>query len=143
VENPTATHSSGATTRQGLLRIVKRHTTAGEPCKAVRIDFGWLHHNVANQPMAKGSCEPGWFDGLDCAQVGRAIEQLRTERSLTIEQVATKTDLSAEQLARIEDGERDPTWTAFYRIAVALDTTATLLSYAIEVEPPSRAEPSD
>jgi DNA-binding XRE family transcriptional regulator len=83
------------------------------------------------------------FGGLDCAQVGRAIEQLRTERSLTIEQVATKTDLSAEQLARIEDRERDPTWTAFYRIAVALDTTATLLSYAIEVEPPSRAEPSD
>jgi DNA-binding XRE family transcriptional regulator len=71
----------------------------------------------------------------DCAQLGRAIQRLRRDRGTTIEQIATKTELNAEQLERIEDGERDPTWTTLHRIAVALDTTAALLSYAIEVEP--------
>ncbi len=71
----------------------------------------------------------------DCSQLGNAIQGLRIARGLTIEQVATKTELSAEQLERIEDGERDPTWTTLYRLAVALDTTVALLSYAIEVAP--------
>ncbi len=71
----------------------------------------------------------------DCAQVGHAIQQLRAAKGLTIEQVAAKTDMSAEQLERIEDGLRDPTWTTLYRLALALDTTAALLTYAIEVEP--------
>lgn len=72
---------------------------------------------------------------VDCVQAGRAIERLRVERELTVEQVAAKTDISTEQINRVEDGESDPTWTTLYRIAVALDTTAALLCYAIEVEP--------
>jgi transcriptional regulator with XRE-family HTH domain len=57
------------------------------------------------------------------------------DSGLTIKPFASKTELNAEQLERIEDGERDPTWTTLHRIAVALDTTAALLAYAIEVEP--------
>jgi DNA-binding XRE family transcriptional regulator len=70
----------------------------------------------------------------DCSQLGSAIQRLRAAKGLTIEQVAAKTDMSTEQLERIEDGLRDPTWTTLYRLAVALDTTAALLSYAIEVD---------
>jgi ribosome-binding protein aMBF1 (putative translation factor) len=70
----------------------------------------------------------------DCSQLGSAIQRLRTAKGLTIEQIAAKTDMSAEQLERIEDGLRDPTWTTLHRLAVALDTTAALLAYAIEVE---------
>ena len=75
----------------------------------------------------------------DCAQVGHAIQRLRIDKNLTIEQLAAATDMSTEQLARIEDGLRDPTWTTLSRLAVALDTTAALLVYAIEVEPTGRA----
>jgi hypothetical protein len=50
---------------------------------------------------------------------------------------AATIDTSAEQLARIEDGLRDPTWTALSRLAIALDTTAALLVYAIETERPT------
>lgn len=71
-----------------------------------------------------------------CAQVGRAIHQLRTAKGLTAEALASAADVNAEQLARIEDGLRDPTWTTFARLAVALDTTPALLSRAVEVEKP-------
>ncbi len=70
----------------------------------------------------------------DCDQVGRAIQRLRSVRGLTVDDLAATIDVSAEQLARIEDGLRDPTWTTLSRLAVALDTTAALLVYAIEVE---------
>ena len=71
----------------------------------------------------------------DCSQLGRAIARLRCDKGLTIDNIAAKTDMSTEQLERIEDGLRNPTWTTLYRLAVALDTTAALLAYAIEVEP--------
>ena len=75
----------------------------------------------------------------DCAQVGHAIQQLRAAKGLTIEQLADAIDVSTEQLARIEDGLRDPAWTTLSKLAIALDTTAALLVYAIEVEPKGRA----
>ena len=70
----------------------------------------------------------------DCTQVGHAIQRLRIDKNLTIEQLAAAIDMSTEQLARIEDGLRNPAWTTLSRLAVALDTTAALLVYAIEVE---------
>jgi DNA-binding XRE family transcriptional regulator len=73
----------------------------------------------------------------DCEQVGRAIQRLRSAKSLTVDDLAATIDISSEQLARIEDGLRDPTWTTLSRLAVALDTTAALLAYAIEVEQPT------
>ena len=73
----------------------------------------------------------------DCDQVGRAIGRLRAARGLTVDDLAAAIDISAEQLARIEDGLRDPTWTTLSRLAIALDTTAALLAYAIEVEQPT------
>ncbi len=75
----------------------------------------------------------------DCEEVGRAIQRLRIDKNLTIEQLADAIDVSTEQLERIEDGLRDPTSTTLSRLAVALDTTAALLVYAIEVEPKGRA----
>jgi DNA-binding XRE family transcriptional regulator len=72
----------------------------------------------------------------DCEQIGLAIQRLRSTKGLTVDDLATAIDVSAEQLARIEDGLRDPTWTTLSRLAVALDTTAALLAYAIEVEKP-------
>jgi DNA-binding XRE family transcriptional regulator len=75
----------------------------------------------------------------DCGQVGHAVQQLRAAKGLTIEQLADAIDMSTEQLARIEDGLRDPAWTTLSRLAIALDTTAALLVYAIEVEPTGRA----
>ncbi len=75
----------------------------------------------------------------DCAQVGHAIQRLRAAKGLTIEQLAAAIDMSTEQLERIEDGLLDPAWTTLSRLAVALDTTAALLVYAIEVEPKGRA----
>ena len=72
----------------------------------------------------------------DCAQAGRAIARLRSAKGLTVEQVATHAELATEHLERIEDGLRDPAWTTLSRLAVALDTTAALLAYAIEVEKP-------
>jgi DNA-binding XRE family transcriptional regulator len=70
----------------------------------------------------------------DCEQLGRAIQRLRIAKGLTVDDLAATIDVSPEQLARIEDGLRDPTWTTLSRLAVALDTTAALLAYAIEVE---------
>jgi transcriptional regulator with XRE-family HTH domain len=61
---------------------------------------------------------------------------LRSAEGLTIEHLAAHAELTAEHLERIEDGLRDPTWTTLHRLAVALDTTAALLAYAIEVEKP-------
>ncbi len=72
----------------------------------------------------------------DCDQLGRAIQRLRSAKGLTVDDLARPIDISAEQLARIEDGLRDPTWTTLSKLAVALDTTAALLAYAIEVEQP-------
>jgi DNA-binding XRE family transcriptional regulator len=71
-----------------------------------------------------------------CVQSGRAIERLRTAKGLTVEQVAAHAGLSTEHLERIEDGLRDPAWTTLHGLAAALDTTAALLAYAIEVEKP-------
>jgi DNA-binding XRE family transcriptional regulator len=71
----------------------------------------------------------------DCDQLGRAIQRLRSAKGLTTDDLAAAIDVSAEQLSRIEDGLRDPTWTTLHKLAVALDTTAALLAYAIEVEP--------
>lgn len=71
-----------------------------------------------------------------CDQLGRAIQRLRSAKGLTVDDLAKAIDISAEQLARIEDGLRDPTWTMLSKLAVALDTTAALLAYAIEVEQP-------
>ncbi len=73
----------------------------------------------------------------DCEQLGRAIQRLRSAKSLTVDDLAATIDISAEQLARIEDGLRDHTWTTLHKLAVALDTTAALLAYAIEVEQPT------
>jgi DNA-binding XRE family transcriptional regulator len=70
----------------------------------------------------------------DCEQLGRAIQRLRSAKGLTVDDLAATIDISTEQLARIEDGLRDPTWTTLSRLAIALDTTAALLAYAIEVE---------
>lgn len=72
----------------------------------------------------------------DCAQVGRAIQRLRSAKALTVDDLAATIDTSTERLARIEDGLRDPTWTMLSRLAIALDTTAALLAYAIETEKP-------
>ena len=71
----------------------------------------------------------------DCEQVGCAIQRLRSSKGLTVDDLAAAIDVSAEHLARIEDGLRDPAWTTLSRLATALDTTAALLVYAIEVEP--------
>ncbi len=73
----------------------------------------------------------------DCDQLGRAIQRLRSAKGLTVDDLAATIDISAEQLARIEDGLRDPTWTTLSKLAIALDTTAALLAYAIEVEQPT------
>jgi DNA-binding XRE family transcriptional regulator len=73
----------------------------------------------------------------DCEQVGRAIQRPRSAKGLTVDDLAAAIDISTEQLARIEDGLRDPTWTTLSRVAIALDTTAALLAYAIEVEQPT------
>jgi ribosome-binding protein aMBF1 (putative translation factor) len=70
----------------------------------------------------------------DCEQLGRAIQRLRSAKGLAVDDLAATINVSAEQLARIEDGLRDPTWTTLSRLAIALDTTAALLAYAIEVE---------
>ena len=72
----------------------------------------------------------------DCARLGRAIQRVRAAKGLTADDLAAATDMSAEQVERIEDGLRDPTWTTLHKLAVALDTTAALLAYAIEVEKP-------
>ena len=71
----------------------------------------------------------------DCIQLGRAIQRLRSAKSLTVDDLAAAIDVSAEELARIEDGLRNPTWTTLAQLALGLDTTAALLAYAIEVEP--------
>ncbi len=73
----------------------------------------------------------------DCDQLGRAIQRLRSAKGLTVDDLAAAIDISAEHLARIEEGLRDPTWTTLSKLAIALDTTAALLAYAIEVEQPT------
>ena len=73
----------------------------------------------------------------DCDQLGCAIQRLRSAKALTVDDLATAIDISAEHLARIEEGLRDPTWTTLSKLAIALDTTAALLAYAIEVEQPT------
>jgi DNA-binding XRE family transcriptional regulator len=72
----------------------------------------------------------------DCAQVGHAIQRLRSTKGLTVDDLAATIDMSTEQLERIEDGLRDPAWTTLSRLAIALDPTTTLLAYAIETEKP-------
>jgi DNA-binding XRE family transcriptional regulator len=73
----------------------------------------------------------------DCDQLGRAIQRLRSAKGLTVDDLAATIDLSAEQLTRIEEGLRDPTWTTLSKLAIALDTTAALLAYAIETGQPT------
>ncbi len=88
-------------------------------------------------PAVKARPHPRENQGAppDCEQVGRAIQRLRSAKALTVTELAAAINISAEQLARIEDGLRDPTWTTLSRLAIALDTTAALLVYALEVEP--------
>jgi DNA-binding XRE family transcriptional regulator len=102
--------------------------------QVLKVYFGLRGRPPAVKAQPRRSRNRGSSSG--CAQAGRAIERLRTAKGLTIEQVAAHAKLSTEHLERIEDGLRDPTWTTLHRLAVALNTTAALLAYAIEVEKP-------
>lgn len=55
------------------------------------------------------------------AQLGAAIRDVRSQRSLTIEALADEAELHAVSISRIEAGEQNLTWTALAGIASALD----------------------
>jgi transcriptional regulator with XRE-family HTH domain len=55
------------------------------------------------------------------AQLGAAIRDVRTNRSLTIEALANEAELHPVSISRIEAGEQNLTWTALAGIATALD----------------------
>jgi transcriptional regulator with XRE-family HTH domain len=55
------------------------------------------------------------------AQLGAAIRELRTQRSLTLETLAHEAHLHPVSISRIEAGDQNLTWLALSGIAAALD----------------------
>ncbi len=60
-------------------------------------------------------------DGLsaDLVKVGERLRRLRKERGWKLEDLAERTNLSRAYLSRLENGERQPSLTALFRIAQA------------------------
>jgi len=70
------------------------------------------------------------------AQLGAAIRELRTQRSLTIETLAHEAHLHTVSISRIETGQQNLTWLALSGIAAALDVEILeLVRLALAKEP--------
>jgi transcriptional regulator with XRE-family HTH domain len=65
-------------------------------------------------------------------QLGRAIRQLRHERSLTIEALADRAAMHPTYLSGIERGRYNPSWTKLCGLAVALDVELSHIVHAAE-----------
>lgn len=53
-------------------------------------------------------------------QLGRRVRALRDERGLTLAQLGEKAGMGYQEIARIERGEREPTWSTALKLADAL-----------------------
>lgn len=56
----------------------------------------------------------------ECAQLGRRVRDLRKARGLSQDNFALDSDIHRTYIGGIERGERNPTLTMIYRIALAL-----------------------
>jgi transcriptional regulator with XRE-family HTH domain len=65
--------------------------------------------------------------GQMTTKIGRRLEALRVERSLTQRQLGAKTGLSYSYISRVENGEREPSVKAIRRLAGALGVSPHFL----------------
>ncbi|HEX7299599.1 MAG TPA: helix-turn-helix transcriptional regulator [Solirubrobacteraceae bacterium] len=66
-------------------------------------------------------------DPVITAAVGRAVRSLREQKDLSQEELAACSNMHRTYIGGIERGERNPTITVLYRIADALQVSASAL----------------
>lgn len=64
--------------------------------------------------------------------LGRAIRELRTERTLTQRQLADAADVNETWISHIEAGRTNPAWGTVVRIAAALGVSVSELAASAE-----------
>lgn len=72
--------------------------------------------------------KPSQQPPLPQVALGKAIRQLRHERSESLETLAANAGISLNMLSVIERGEANPTWNTVHRIAAALGVSVAELA---------------
>lgn len=106
-----------------------------------RVFEGARQLDAAHPELAESSSGPAM--GLNPRLLGRSIQVRRAELGLKRRELAEQSQLSYPYLSEIENGDKEPSMTAFARLATALRLTPSeLLSYGARVTsgPPVRSE---